>query len=392
MRRSARLASMVVDPISKTVEQVPKRKPPARNPPTMTRKRKSDASEAISSRVSTEVPSSPPTFGEYVELPELPGTPTRKRRPQRLSETPSALRLAASNLTAATLVSPESARIVPPSSPGTIANDFKIDRMSVHINNKDTLLEDALRHLVSVDSRMAPLIEKHDCSMFSPEGLVETVDPWEGLVSSIISQQVSGAAAKSIKRRFVALFSDQELPDVVVKSEEQDESNANGDKNHPVSFPTPSQVINRDLLTLRTAGLSQRKAEYIHGLAEKFTTGELSADLFARASYDDLVRRLTAVRGLGLWSVEMFACFVLRRPDVFSLGDLGVQRGMAAFLGRDVARLRSSSKGKWKYMSEQEMKDISAQFAPYRSIFMWYMWRVEDTSVEAMESGTKPAP
>ena len=80
-----------------------------------------------------------------------------------------------------------------------------------------------------------------------------------------------------------------------------------------------------DVTFLRQAGLSQRKAEYIQGLAERFASGELSAKILIDASYEELVEKLTAVRGLGLWSVEMFACFNLKRMDVFSTGDLGVQ-------------------------------------------------------------------
>lgn len=90
-------------------------------------------------------------------------------------------------------------------------------------------------------------------------------------------------------------------------------------------FPTPDIVARCDIPTLRTAGLSQRKAEYIQGLAEKFASGELSARVLATASDEELVELLTAVRGLGRWSVEMFACFALKRIDVFSTGDLGVQ-------------------------------------------------------------------
>lgn len=108
--------------------------------------------------------------------------------------------------------------------------------------------------------------------------------------------------------------------------------------------------------------------------------------MLADAPYDELIETLTAVRGLGRWTVEMFACFALKRMDVFSLGDLGVQRGMAAFVGRDVAKLKAKGGGgKWKYMGEQEMVEISERFRPYRSLFMWYMWRVEETDVSSME-------
>lgn len=207
---------------------------------------------------------------------------------------------------------------------------------------------------------MRPLVEKHHCTMFSPEGLAEKIDPFESLASGIISQQVSGAAAKSIKTRFIALFDNQD---------------------QGTRFPHPSEVAPCSIEKLRTAGLSQRKAEYVKGLAGKFTGGELSAEMLHAAPYDELVEKLLAVRGLGRWSVDMFACFGLKRMDVFSVGDLGVQRGMAAFAGRDVAKLRSKG-GKWKYMSEKEMLEISDKFAPYRSLFMWLMWRVEESSTD----------
>ena len=169
-----------------------------------------------------------------------------------------------------------------------------------------TLLEKAVAHLIATDPRLAPVIEKHPCRLFSPEGLAEEIDPFRSLVSSIIGQQVSGAAAKSIKDRFVALFN---------------VDGGGGEKR----FPTPEEIVRIDIATLRTAGLSQRKAEYIQGLAQKFASGELSARMLLNASDQELVDKLTAVRGLGLWSVEMFACFALKRIDVFSTGDLGVQ-------------------------------------------------------------------
>ena len=86
------------------------------------------------------------------------------------------------------------------------------------------------------------------------------------------------------------------------------------------------------MATLRTAGLSQRKAEYVHGLAEKFHSGEITTSRLFEASYEDVFEDLIKARGLGKWSVEMFACFGLKRMDVFSTGDLGVQRGMVGQL------------------------------------------------------------
>lgn len=174
------------------------------------------------------------------------------------------------------------------------------------------LLEEACAHLIKVEPKLKPLIEKHPCGVFSPEGLAEEVDPFRSLASGIMAQQVSGAAAKSIKNKFVALFTD-----------------APGAGDHPAvdfaSFPKPAQVAACEVSFLRTAGLSERKAEYIKGLAGKFVSGELNARMLINSNDDEVLERLTAVRGLGKWSVEMFACFGLKRMDVFSTGDLGVQ-------------------------------------------------------------------
>ncbi|PIG84897.1 DNA-3-methyladenine glycosylase [Aspergillus arachidicola] len=210
---------------------------------------------------------------------------------------------------------------------------------------------------------------QHPCPLFSPEGLAEEVDPFRSLVVSIIGQQVSGAAAKSIKNKFVALFNSEDSGDNAPEASR---------------FPKPEEIIKCDIATLRTAGLSQRKAEYIQGLSQKFASGELSAQMLLNASDEELLEKLTAVRGLGKWSVEMFACFALKRIDVFSTGDLGVQRGCAAFMGKDVSKLKAKGGGKFKYMAEKDMLELAAKFAPYRSLFMWYMWRVEDVDIAVL--------
>lgn len=176
--------------------------------------------------------------------------------------------------------------------------------------------------------------------------------------------QVSGAAAKSIKNKFIRLFPLPTPSDGVPSDPSEPQPIPKG------FFPKPAVVATRSIEELRTAGLSQRKAEYIKGLAEKFASGELTAEMLVSASDDEVLEKLVAVRGLGRWSVEMFACFALKRMDVFSTGDLGVQRGMAAYMGRDVAKLKNKG-GKWKYMSEQEMVEISDKFKPYRYVCLF---------------------
>ena len=230
----------------------------------------------------------------------------------------------------------------------------------------NTILDQACAHLIKVDPRFKAIIKEHPCHLFSAKGLAEIIDPFRSLASGIMGQQVSGAAAKSIKNKFIALFHERVDPDDDIK------------------FPTPAQVAVTDIARLRLAGLSQRKAEYIQGLAQKFVDGELTNEMLMKASDEEVMEKLIAVRGLGKWSVEMFACFGLKRLDILSTGDLGVQRGMAAFFGKDVKKLKAKGGGKWKYMSEQDMLEKSEPYAPYRTLFMWYMWRVEDVDVDVM--------
>ncbi|EKG21452.1 hypothetical protein MPH_01250 [Macrophomina phaseolina MS6] len=264
-------------------------------------------------------PIKPPPFTPTPSIAGLMASNTNTNPP---SSSPLKPRPVDPHATNAPLSVPGGSRVVPHAS--TVADDE---------TTTENLLEKACAHLISVDPRL---------------------------------RTVSGAAAKSIQNKFIALF-----------------SNSNDSSSF---FPSPAQVAAAELSLLRTAGLSGRKAEYVKGLAEKFASGELSAQMLVEASDAEVLEKLVAVRGLGRWSVEMFACFALKRTDVFSTGDLGVQRGMAAWLGKDVAKLKANGKGgKWKYLSEKEMLDRSAPFAPYRSLFMWYMWRIEDVNIDALQ-------
>ncbi|RYP93038.1 hypothetical protein DL770_000912 [Monosporascus sp. CRB-9-2] len=353
--------------------------------PTTPNKRRAKAPGTAAAPPATPTPSSAKLIAEPA-VTTNGGATTPKQHP-------AVSRLADPNRTNAPLLSPETSRLVTAGSPSLPSSPSKASqpRAAAATTTTANILEEACAHLIRVDPRMKPLIDAHPCRIFSPEGLAEQIDPFESLCSGIISQQVSGAAAKAIKRRFVELFSSPRDDDDHHQGEGDESRGGNAmidddaaAEKKKTRFPHPSQVAACPIDRLRSAGLSQRKAEYVRGLAEKFGSGELSARLLADAPYEEVLARLTAVRGLGQWSVEMFACFALKRMDVFSLGDLGVQRGMAAFLGRDVARLKSKG-GKWKYMSEAEMREVSERFAPYRSLFMWYMWRVEETDVSTME-------
>ncbi|GAB1315177.1 3-methyladenine DNA glycosylase [Madurella fahalii] len=357
----------------KAAAQVPVTEAPGEAPSTPRRRKIKDDLEPPE----TPTPDTVKLMAEGVQSAGM--TPAQKPRPAAVN------RLADPSRTNALLRSPKTSRIIASKPVAAVSlsklrEGHALTPTPTILTTTANILEEACAHLIKVDPRMKPLIEKHHCRIFSPEGLAEQVDPFEALASSIISQQVSGAAAKSIKARFVALFDDGGGGG----SSSSSSSNSGDAATTGRFFPHPSQVAATPIEKLRTAGLSQRKAEYLQGLGEKFASGELTTQMLADAPYEEVLEKLTAVRGLGRWSVEMFACFALKRMDVFSLGDLGVQRGMAAFVGRDVAKLKAKG-GKWKYMSEKEMEEISSRFAPFRSLFMWYMWRVEETDISTLE-------
>lgn len=213
------------------------------------------------------------------------------------------------NRTNAPLLTPRGSRLVPYDQETAVASPSKI-KIPRPTTTTSHILDEACAHLIKMEPMLQPLIEKHYCRVFCPEGLAEECDPFRSLCSSIMAQQVSGAAASSIKRKFVGLFNRP------LDEEKVEEAKV---------FPTPAQVAACNVAFLRQAGLSERKAEYIQGLAEKFSTGELSARMLIHASDEEVLEKLTAVRGLGKWSVEMFACFGLKRMDIISTGDLGVQ-------------------------------------------------------------------
>ncbi|KDQ57620.1 hypothetical protein JAAARDRAFT_130654 [Jaapia argillacea MUCL 33604] len=175
-------------------------------------------------------------------------------------------------------------------------------------------LADAKAHLIKADVRWEDIFKRMKCK---PYEHLERVDPFRcDNISQ--GQQISWLAARSITHRFIRLF-DPSLPE-----KPTDNAWATGE----TFFPTAHQVSNLDIATLRTAGLSGRKAEYVLDLATRFADGRLSTQKLMEADDDELARLLIEVRGIGRWTVDMFAIFSLRRPDILPVGDLGVQRGV----------------------------------------------------------------
>ncbi|KAG5438983.1 hypothetical protein PCANB_002313 [Pneumocystis canis] len=237
-----------------------------------------------------------------------------------------------------------------------------------------TLLSEALDHLIKIDFRFQILSKHFPCLLFSPEGLMEPINPFQSLCRAILSQQLSNSASASVYRKFIKLF----FPDHIdLFQENNDKSSAPNILTSGI-FPTPQTVYDISPEKLRLAGCSFKKIEYLKLLASNFLSGNLSLDFFSNASDEDIIQRLTAIKGIGLWSSEMFLLFSLKRTDILSTNDIGIQRGMALMKGKNVSK---PNKGKWKYMNHEEMIEMAEPWRPYRSIASWFMWRIKNTEL-----------
>jgi 3-methyladenine DNA glycosylase/8-oxoguanine DNA glycosylase len=170
----------------------------------------------------------------------------------------------------------------------------------------------------------------------------ELVRPFDALAESIAYQQLSGKAAATIWGRVRALYGKRKWLD-------------------------PKQVLATKDEALRAAGLSRSKVAALKDLAAKTIDGTVpSARQLAKMSDEEIIERLTAVRGIGRWTAEMLLLFDLGRLDVWPVGDYGVQKGLAKTFG------------KRKLPTPKQMAKLGEKWKPYRSIAAWYFWRALD--------------
>lgn len=136
---------------------------------------------------------------------------------------------------------------------------------------------------------------------------------------------------------------------------------------------SPESVLRRRVTTLRGCGLSERKAEYLRDLARHFAEGRVSLTELAGLDDDEVVERLTDIRGIGRWTAEMFLIFNLMRPDVFPVDDLGVLKavGRLYLKNKPAAELLRGA-------GREKVLRVGAAWAPYRSVATWYLWRSLD--------------
>ena len=164
-----------------------------------------------------------------------------------------------------------------------------------------------------------------------------TRNRYESLVEAIITQQLAGSAAKSISKRFRALYTSR--------------------------FPKPIEVLKTSDAKLRKTGLSGMKIKYIKELSKKIESRELKLNTLSRLSDEEIVSELTQVKGIGRWTAEMFLIFTLGRQDILPVGDLGLKKG--------IQLLHSMP----ELPKEDVMEEIAESWRPYRTVATWYLWK-----------------
>jgi DNA-3-methyladenine glycosylase II len=164
--------------------------------------------------------------------------------------------------------------------------------------------------------------------------------PFAALVRAIVYQQLAGAAARAIHGRLLAALDDN---------------------------PRPENLLTLDAAALRAVGLSSNKAASLQDLAAKALDGtvQLNPRGLARQSDDEVIARLSTVRGIGPWTAQMFLIFQLRRLDVWPTGDLGVRHGFG--LAWDIPT-----------PTARELEPLGDPFRPHRSVVAWYCWRAAE--------------
>lgn len=202
--------------------------------------------------------------------------------------------------------------------------------------------EEAARHLARVDARLAPVVSRVGALPLGPEP-----DLWRCIAESIVGQQLSVAAAGTICRRVAAL--------------------ATGG----AGFPSPARILELPADQLRGCGLSGAKTAFVRDLAARWTDGTLRPEELTALDDQAVIERLTAVKGIGVWTAHMVLIFGLARPDVLPVGDLGVQRAAGRLYGLEGRP------------DPAELERLAGHWRPYRSFGARYLWRSLSLPAEA---------
>ncbi len=194
----------------------------------------------------------------------------------------------------------------------------------------------AVRHLRKADPHLRAIIDR-----IGPCRLEPRADRFGTLVNSIISQQISTKAAASIRQRLIAI---------------------GGEPHHPQRLMALGES------NLRSVGLSAAKARYVLNLAEAVHSSSVPLDAIDD-SWEDarIIQTLTTIKGIGVWTAEMFLIFALNRPDVLPVGDMGVRVGI------------KRRHGLAEVPKPKDCFALAEHWRPWRSIASWYLWKGADT-------------
>ena len=184
---------------------------------------------------------------------------------------------------------------------------------------------------------MRKLIEEYGALNMNLRRRIRAMGEYGALLRAIVGQQLSTKAAESIFGRLLDLFGGE--------------------------VPTPRQILDADPDGLRAAGLSRAKVAYLRDLAARVEDGDLELDRLRELSDHEVAEQLTAVKGIGQWSADMFLMFQLGRPDVVPVGDLGIRHAVQRLYGLE------------KIPGPKEVTRIAEPWRPYRTLASLYLWR-----------------
>ncbi len=201
-------------------------------------------------------------------------------------------------------------------------------------------MPDALEELRNSDPVMRRLVDAHGPLDEEERSRGRPLEPYGALVRSIVGQQLSTKAARTIYGRLTELFGGR--------------------------TPSPAELLAADPEEVRSAGLSRPKVSYLRSLAEHVESGALELDRLSERSDDEVSAQLTAVKGLGQWTADMFLIFHLGRPDVLPVGDLGIRRAVERAYGLD------------EMPDPARLIEIGEPWRPQRSLASLYLWRSLD--------------
>jgi DNA-3-methyladenine glycosylase II len=192
----------------------------------------------------------------------------------------------------------------------------------------------AVQHLKKSDPILRAIIERiGPCRMeFGPP-------EFHSLAEAIVYQQLNGKAALTIFKRFATLTGEPVMPEGILKLTEAQ---------------------------LRAVGLSKQKSSYLKDMAERASRGDLDFTRLAEMTDEDVIKHLTQVKGVGVWTAQMFLMFTLRRMNVLPTGDFGIQSAMKKHYK------------KRKMPKPEHMEKIARAWEPYRTVACWYLWRSLD--------------